>query len=571
MSNVFCNPLSLPYSYQKKPREENLFREASDPTALYWREKYWIFASMSGGFWYSEDMAKWKFHKTSVLPDTDYAPDVCIINDKMYFVIAAPGKKTTIYATDDPLNDEWKVVSQFKSMLNPHIFADDDKRIYLYWGCSKNKPICGIQLDETTFKPVGTPVEIIKPNPVMHGFEINSENNIAELNAGNGKISRNNMPFIEGAWMTKHNGKYYLQYAAPSTQHNVYGDGVYVGTSPLGEFHYQPHNPVSFKPGGFITGAGHGSTFKDKFGNYWHIATMRISVNDVLERRLGLFPAGFDKEGTFYCNNDFGDYPTLIPEYQWNPFNDSKPNWNLLTYKKPVSSSSIKEGSKRSYIVDENIRTFWSASEEDKTPWVVIDLSDICRINAVQVNFADSECRIEQGIPYNYHGAPNARRDLIIHSERYEFTIEVSENGREFFMLKKCTTLSPHEFLVFDEPVKAKYLLIRINKMPHNGRVALSGVRAFGTMSGFPPEQVHDFKAERKSSTSAVLTWTEVPGALGYNIKWGISPEKLYSSWCVYGKNSLDINCLNINKKYYFSIEAFNEKGLTRSEGMILV
>lgn len=29
-------------------------------------------------------------------------------------------------------------------------------------------------------------------------------------------------PYIEGAFMTKHEGKYYLQYACPSTQYNTY-------------------------------------------------------------------------------------------------------------------------------------------------------------------------------------------------------------------------------------------------------------------------------------------------------------------------------------------------------------
>ena len=32
-------------------------------------------------------------------------------------------------------------------------------------------------------------------------------------------------PYIEGAWMDKYEGKYYLQYAFPGTQYNVYGDG----------------------------------------------------------------------------------------------------------------------------------------------------------------------------------------------------------------------------------------------------------------------------------------------------------------------------------------------------------
>ena len=45
-----------------------------------------------------------------------------------------------------------------------------------------------------------------------------------------------NLPYIEGAWMTKHDRKYYLQYACPGAEINVYADGVYIGDSPLGPF-----------------------------------------------------------------------------------------------------------------------------------------------------------------------------------------------------------------------------------------------------------------------------------------------------------------------------------------------
>ena len=91
-------------------------------------------------------------------------------------------------------------------------------------------------------------------------------------------------PFMEGAWMTKHNGKYYLQYGAPGTEFNVYANGTYVGDHPLGPFTYAPYNPVSYKPGGFVTGAGHGNTFQDNFGNYWNTGTPWIAVNWNFER-----------------------------------------------------------------------------------------------------------------------------------------------------------------------------------------------------------------------------------------------------------------------------------------------
>ena len=56
------------------------------------------------------------------------------------------------------------------------------------------------------------------------------------------------------------NGQYYMQYGAPGTEFNVYADGVYVADYPMGPYTYQKHNPVSYKPGGYMNGAGHGST-----------------------------------------------------------------------------------------------------------------------------------------------------------------------------------------------------------------------------------------------------------------------------------------------------------------------
>ena len=62
-------------------------------------------------------------------------------------------------------------------------------------------------------------------------------------------------PFIEGAWMTKHNGKYYFQYGAPGTEMSGYADGVVVSDGPLFEGReVRPQSdPLSFKPGGFYS------------------------------------------------------------------------------------------------------------------------------------------------------------------------------------------------------------------------------------------------------------------------------------------------------------------------------
>ena len=60
-----------------------------------------------------------------------------------------------------------------------------------------------------------------------------------------------------------------------------------------------------------------------------------------------------------------------------------------------------------------------------------------------------------------------------------------------------------------------------------------------------------------------MITWDKQPAAQGYNILWGIAPDKLYNSWMVYDKNSLLLKSLSVDQTYYFSIESFNENGIS--------
>ena len=210
-----------------------------------------------------------------------------------------------------------------------------------------------------------------------HGWERFGENHSDTVLAG----------YMEGAWLTKHNNKYYMQYAAPGTEFNVYGDGVYMSDSVLGPYTYAPNNPVSYKPGGFMNGAGHGSTVVGPDNVYWHFASMAVSVNVNWERRICMFPTFFDKDGLMYSNTSFGDYPHFAPACPGKKGEFA--GWMLLSYKKPVKASSYWSAICCQNMVDENVKTFWVAEKNDDKQWVEIDLVKPSTVHAIQVNYHD--------------------------------------------------------------------------------------------------------------------------------------------------------------------------------------
>ncbi len=59
------------------------------------------------------------------------------------------------------------------------------------------------------------------------------------------------------------------------------------------------------------------------------------------------------------------------------------------------------------------------------------------------------------------------------------------------------------------------------------------------------------------------LTWKNANGAIGYNVRFGIAPDKLYSSDQVYGCEEAFLTTLNAGQSYWYAIDAFNENGVT--------
>ena len=563
-NKIICNPLNLMYRYQIREirKKHHVFREAADPTMILHNDKYLLFCSMSGGFWYSDDMYDWKFHETPELPIYDYAPDVRLINGRIVFSASKIGGKCRFYVSSDPLHEPFAPLEEAFPWWDPHLFQDEDGSVYFYWGCS-TKPLKGIRLDPETLKPMGKKKLLIGGNPDKYGWERRGENNVAtkpvnfmgfvfNLLMGKG-------PFIEGAYMTKYNGRYYLQYAAPGTEYNVYSDGVYVGDDPLGPFTYQPHNPFSSVPGGFITGAGHGSTFQDKNGKWWHITTMRISVNENFERRIGLFPCDFDSDGILHCEQELADYPFDV---------ESGTKTDLMLLDGEPSASTFQPGFEPEKGCNEDVRSWWAADDNSDEQWFRLDLGGSKTVCAVQINFADHQMDAPEDLIKRQHKTILGGRTICITHKKIGYILECSENGIDWSILHDTRTNETdycHDFIVLGEPSKARYLKLSHMTLPFNGVPAISGLRVFGYGNGPKPAQVQAIKGEHIGHLNIQLSWKDAVGATRYNVRYGIAPEKLYSSWQT-PNNSLNLSTITTGETYYAAVDSINENGITPGE-----
>lgn len=590
-ASTYCNPINIGYNYTVKNHNNipDSRRSSADPVLITYKGDYYLFATNQAGYFWSKDMSDWKFVYGSFqrlpLDDDQCAPAAWIVNDTMFYVGSTWKRDHPVWKTADPKSGRWTrhVETAMLPTWDPAIFQDDDKKVYMYYGSSGKLPLCGVEVDYNTWLPKGnqadytklysaTAVEdiqrpygeikaVVGLDPAVHGWERFGPNNDMEpAPYGN---------FIEGAWMTKHNGKYYIQYGAPGTEFKGYANGVHVGNSPLGPFTYQKHNPMSYKPGGFVVGAGHGNTFADNYGNFWNTGTCKISVKDRFERRIDMFPAGFDKDDIMYSITSYGDFPIKLPTKQRNHEKGASSGWMLLSYKKPVTVSSFEEcmdiqthrvdsGEKKVYekmcydasnLTDENIQTYWSAKTSKSGEWLQLDLGRKMRINALQINYAD-------------HKATQFNKAMDIYYQYQIFMSDDAQNWKLVIDKSKNDKDVPHDYVELSKTIEARYVKM-VNIHNASGLFAVSDFRIFGNGLETKPKSVTEFKVERNPSDTrnAMIHWNKQPDAIGYNIYYGIAPDKLYNSIMIYDDNLYDFRGLDKDTNYYFAIEAFNENG----------
>ncbi len=566
-ADTYCNPINIDYGYTPIPNFSTWgrHRATADPVIVNYKGDYYLFSTNQWGYWWSNNMLNWKFISKKFLRpwnagvyDELCAPAVGIIGDTMLVFGSTYSRNFTIWMSTNPKANEWKpLVDSFDiGGWDPSFFTDEDQGLYMYNGSSNKFPMYGVELDRKTMVPQGARKEMYLLEPWRFGWQRFGEH------MDNTFLD----PFIEGSHMTKHKGKYYLQYGAPGTEFSGYADGLLVGTGPLGPFEAQS-DPLSIKLGGYVRGAGHGATFKDNYNRFWHVSTTVLSVKNTFERRLGIWPTGFDADGTMWCNTTFGDYPHYIPSgtikdgYGENGLSPYFTGWMLLNYNKPVQSSSTLGSYGPNNAVDELMKTYWSAKTGDKGEWFQTDLGNISTVHAVQINYADQDVADDRLGKFN--------------DQYHQYKLYYSLDGKKWTLLVDKSankTDIPHEYIQLNQPVQARFIKLENIHMP-TGKFALSGFRVFGNGNGSTPGIVRDFVVLRteKDKRSAFIKWNPVDNAFAYNIFYGTHPDKLYTSIMVHNNNEYWMKAMDSQKPYYYCIQSVNENGVSERSKVIKV
>jgi hypothetical protein len=271
-----------------------------------------------------------------------------------------------------------------------------------------------------------------------------------------------------------------------------------------------------------------------------------------------MHPARFYADGQMAVSTRFGDFPHFAPRSKFVDPDSLFTGWMLLSYRKPVAASSTRQGFGTAAVTDENPRSFWVAAANRPGETLTIDLQRIDKVRAVQVNFADYESG-------RFGDAP----DIYT-----EFTLAASIDGKQWHEIARTEPPRrdrPNAYFELAQPVRARFIRY-VHGHVGAANLAISDIRVFGNADGSAPARPSLVAAARyPDERDATIRWGKVRGAVGYNIRFGIRPDRLTLTHQLWADELGDaavlqkeLRSLNVGVRYWVAVEAFNETGVSR-------
>jgi xylan 1,4-beta-xylosidase len=477
----YCNPLSIEASAPDgSPQGVNL----GDVTVVREGGKYYLFGTGGGG-WVSDDLVSWTYRGVEMRQGrVPVAPHVVKYEGRFYM----SGNDAPLYRAPAILGPyelvgDWTDASgkpfagiangrEWKGAFDVDIFVDDDGKPYLYFPARSTEGIDAVPLDPQHLN------RFLAPPRRLFGFDRSHVwERYGEMN------EYPDVSWIEGPWMLKRKGTYYLEYSASGTQWLTYATGVYTGKGPTGPFAYAALNPVLRKTTGVVTGTAHGSVVEGPDGNLWQFYTIVLS-NPPGGRRIGMDPVGFDARGNLFVPGP-SETPRWGPGVVADPVHHGDSGSLPLTVGKmramntKSAFSSERPGHEAAYAVDNSTGTWWEPAEDDREPSITVDLGPATEFDPVQTFTVDSSrILFVTGRFFPRPGTPPPPPPTGVPAHRYR--IEASNDGKTFTTVLDKTQNAVTKYVEFDElpPTPCRFVRLTLTDWPHRAGTPL-GVLEF--------------------------------------------------------------------------------------------
>ena len=462
----YCNPLPMPIGPGGNA--------SGDVTVLEEGGRYYMCCT-GGGMWVSDDLLNWEFHAVEHIP---VAPDLVKYNGRFYLT----GNSDHVFVADHPLGpytdlglfkNTGPVEDGWNGGFDTKIFVDDDNQPYLFWPGRGISGIYGVRLDPKDLTRFAEkPTHLFGFNP-MHAWE-----RYGEMNEYPG------VAWIEGPWVIKRNGVYYLEYSASGTQWKTYAEGYYTATSPLGPYTYAPNNPLLRKTEGLVTGTAHGSIVQAPDGEWWQFYTIVLS-NPPGGRRIGMDRVTFDADGLMYCTVTDTPQPAPGAKAKRDVPASIPVTINKINAMNALSRfSSQQDGFPAAYAVDNYSGTLWMPATDDAQPTLTVELSPATRFDVVQ-HFTVDAMRVMFSGGRRRFGGPQV---LPV----YQYKLEVSQDGEQYVTVLDRTRNTESRDTVFEEfaPVNCRFVRLTVTDWPKDNPLGIIDFTVFGYPDGYDPAAV---------------------------------------------------------------------------------
>ena len=269
-------------------------RGLADPAVLFHAGTYYLYPTGTGdsrGFdvYASTDLRRWTKGPRVLQLDAIHvwAPDVFRdADDGQFYLYYSANFRVGVAVAPDPMGPFEDRGILVEDAIDPHLLRDDDGTYYLYfealtdpWETARG---LSIPTGRIFVQPMATPLELRGAPQLLLEPDESWERGLLRI--------------VEGPWMLKRDGRYYLMYSGNAAFSSSYAIGYAVAASPMGPFEKHPANPIAARGGG-VFGPGHNSVVTGPDGELWMIYHQKASSDWAWDRYICIDRLRWGSEG----------------------------------------------------------------------------------------------------------------------------------------------------------------------------------------------------------------------------------------------------------------------------------